>query len=225
MRSVSRSPRSTSIGRVSTLAAVATATGAQAAIITNANLGVSGFTSGSMFEEGNQYWNIDNAGIAEAYVHNIASTSSSIIYSQSKHIHRNGNGFGVVANTSSMLALNAGQLIGPGNSFVSFVSMFQSGQMESVVNFVSGTTTYIGFRFTPAGTTLYGWAEVTLTNGGNFGAFTLHSWAYDDTGAAITAGQTSAIPEPASIATGLGALAMGAAALRRKRRDAQALNA
>ena len=44
---------------------------------------------------------------------------------------------------------------------------------------------------------------------------TIHDWAYDDTGAVLPAG---VVPEPASTGMGLGALALGAAGLRRWRK-------
>jgi len=65
---------------------------------------------------------------------------------------------------------------------------------------------------------LFGWAKVTITDGSN-GSMTVSEWAYDSTGASIEVGQTSAIPEPASVAAGLGLLALGAAGLRRWRQQ------
>ena len=47
---------------------------------------------------------------------------------------------------------------------------------------------------------------------------TIHDWAYDDTGAVLPAG---VVPEPASTGMGLGALALGAAGLRRWRKTRQ----
>lgn len=93
---------------------------------------------------------------------------------------------------------------------------------------------YLGFRL-PDGASgfYYGWFDVTVSRDGtghaggivgsttyqpvgtpsNF-SLTIHAWAYDDTGAGILAGQTSAVPGGA----GLAALAVGASGLRRRRR-------
>jgi len=86
----------------------------------------------------------------------------------------------------------------------------------------SGTSKYVMFKFTNAGTTNYGWIELTaattgisLSSGASQYSVTLGAWAYDNTGAALGAGVTaSAVP-------GLGGLAalaaMGAAGVRTRR--------
>jgi|GEM_PF-1922311 len=93
---------------------------------------------------------------------------------------------------------------------------------------------YLGFRIPDGASGFYfGWFDVTVSRdgtghaGGTVGpatfqpvgtpsyfSLTIHAWAYDDTGAAILAGQTSAVPGGA----GLAALAVGASGLRRRRR-------
>ncbi|MFM1832400.1 MAG: hypothetical protein RLZZ461_716, partial [Planctomycetota bacterium] len=89
-----------------------------------------------------------------------------------------------------------------------------------------GTSKYLLFQFDNNGQTNYGWIEIleslTPTGDGLFG-IKLGDWAYDDSGVAITAGQTVSnsgggggtpvVPGPA----GLAVLAMGAAGVRRKR--------
>jgi hypothetical protein len=85
-----------------------------------------------------------------------------------------------------------------------------------VVGFTSGTPEIIGYSFYHGGNTCYGWASITITeNSGHFGTITINEWAYEDSGSAITVG---AVPEPAQTAVGLGALALGAAGLRRWRK-------
>jgi MYXO-CTERM domain-containing protein len=76
-------------------------------------------------------------------------------------------------------------------------------------------TGYVGFKFTSDGNTHFGWASVTI---GGSNRFTFNEAWYNSTpGASITAGQTSAVPEPSTYAVGLGALALGAAGVRRWR--------
>jgi hypothetical protein len=89
-------------------------------------------------------------------------------------------------------------------------------------------TGYVGFKRVQEGHTYYGWLHITvsgadgrptsiaLTPGPNTGYVT---GAYiDRLNGTITAGQVSAIPEPASVATGLALFALGAAGVREHRR-------
>jgi hypothetical protein len=113
-----------------------------------------------------------------------------------------GSGLGLKFSHKSVTVLVAGQL--------------NAAQLNG---FTSGTTEYIGFSFQHNSIICYGWAEITITaNAGGYGTFTINDWAYEDTGAAITVGNTGAVPEPAETAIGLGALALGAAGLRRWRK-------
>ena len=86
--------------------------------------------------------------------------------------------------------------------------------------FLAAGIDFIGFRFNGGSGIEYGWARVTM-NGAPGNGFTVVDYAWGDVGTAITAGQTSAVPEPAS----LGLLAIGAAGLliwRRSRGKAAA---
>ena len=77
--------------------------------------------------------------------------------------------------------------------------------------------------------TLYGWLHLSFSITNGFGPdpalgpdLTILGWAYDDSGAQLAAGQTATpdttTPEPANaVSTGLAALAMGAAGLRKWR--------
>jgi hypothetical protein len=86
--------------------------------------------------------------------------------------------------------------------------------------FLSPGIGYIAFRFDNGAGTQYGWARVDM-EGAPGNGYTIVDYAYADPGESIFAGQTAAIPEPAS----LGALALGAVGLmsmRRKRAAALA---
>ncbi|MGJ3242546.1 MAG: hypothetical protein ACFE0O_06280 [Opitutales bacterium] len=85
-----------------------------------------------------------------------------------------------------------------------------------------GDTGFIGFKFTAnsGSDTHYGWAEITIDGAFAGSGYIIHDAWYNSTpGAAITVG---AIPEPETAAAGLGALALGAAGLRRWRQRKQA---
>jgi len=86
----------------------------------------------------------------------------------------------------------------------------------------AGQTGFAGFRFTTSGMshqTDYGWVRLEYTEGTNGLAksITAVDWAYDTSGAPITAGDVGA-PEPSTTALAiLAAGAAGVAALRRRR--------
>ena len=167
---------------------------------------------------GDVYWNIDGVGGYEAVL-----TNSGGDYFP-KNLLSDNNDFYVISDKGNLLGLAASESISNGRVFGSSVySLFYNAQLSYVANIYSGVSTYIGFRFNPSGTeVLYGWANVTLTDGGSYGTFVINEWAYDDSGSSIQAGQTSAVPEPATYALGLGALALGAAGLRRWRKQKKA---
>ncbi|WOO39819.1 hypothetical protein [Rubellicoccus peritrichatus] len=103
-------------------------------------------------------------------------------------------------------------------------ALIVSGEFNNLADFTSGVSGYMGFRLPKEdmeGNIKLGWAEVTFYNDSNPSGIgvTVHRWAFQDDGSNI---QVGAIPEPATIATGLGALAMGAAGLRRWRKAKKA---
>jgi hypothetical protein len=80
---------------------------------------------------------------------------------------------------------------------------------------------YIAWSFTPSNSIpFYGWIELSVTNSGNgLPDATLFGYAWDNTGAKITMGETPT-PEPSSPALlALGALALGARGIRKWRRE------
>ena len=85
-----------------------------------------------------------------------------------------------------------------------------------------GVQQYVAFNLIDqlnSNSVYYGWMNVTVSGVGTMGAvqFTLNSWAYENTGAAVRVGQipsgsSSSVPEPAQVTTSL-VLLMGMAGL------------
>jgi hypothetical protein len=110
-------------------------------------------------------------------------------------------------NTDILLNLGIGTEVGP----ASVTSIGFGGSMDNFTTFTSGERGYLGFALVLEDTTIaYGWAEVTLQSDNTPGV--IHSWAFDDTGAALA---VAAIPEPTQ--TLLIALGLLASTLRRRR--------
>ncbi len=202
------------------LSALAGMTTAHAAIVTNTDLGLTGFVIGSVTE--NSYgWDIDGENGAEITVYG-NNNSMSFINPRSF--------FGILATSSFR---NAADLENIGYSanvqagrflYLTLSSFFRSGYFGNALYFTSGEPGYIGFRFIPSGglidTYLYGWAEVILTESFVNPSLDVVRWAYEDTGATIFT--PSAVPESETAALGLAGLALGAAGLRRWRKTKQA---
>jgi hypothetical protein len=106
---------------------------------------------------------------------------------------------------------SSGGLIDNSATFVGFspYTPFRVNSSSSP-DFASGS--YIGFR---SANNHYGWLEVTWSSASD--TFEILSGAYESTaGMGISAGATSAIPEPTAAVMSLGALAAGACIRRRK---------
>lgn len=118
------------------------------------------------------------------------------------------SGQGILASGPTALALLGGETIGP-------AGIYQPDQALGT-NFHITAIQYAGFRFLneSTGQTNYGWLQIRTTGGGTDPGFpaSLLAYAYENTGASLTAGQ---IPEPSS--TGLLALGLLAFASRRHR--------
>ena len=79
-----------------------------------------------------------------------------------------------------------------------------------------GKRGFIGLELeNDSGDIMYAWADMEVSSDGL--SLTVHGWAYEDSGAAILAGQTGESSTPVPGLGGLAALACGAAGLRRKR--------
>jgi len=96
------------------------------------------------------------------------------------------------------------------------------GGPGATINFQSAGTHVLGFRFYNEATSAINYGYVTLSNGPNGGfPASITGWVYENTGAAVT---IPAVPEPSSLAMlSLGALAIGAASLRKARRQRRSL--
>lgn len=203
------SSRLTSLsGPVSLAALLAGAHHAGAQIVTNTDLGRSGFTATGNFD-----WNVDADGANEfQLLVNPGPNTSLALYQLGS------NGGGWVATAGNKIeALGPTDAISSLRDFVGQNPVTYISALFYGVGFSTGKSTYVGFRFVNDGDTFYGWAAMTFNFGGT--SIVVDEWAYNSTvGEAIQVGDTgSAVPEPAAAATGLGLLALGAAGLRRKR--------
>lgn len=143
----------------------------------------------------------------------------------------NGAGSGVFRRggpgiNPAFLALE-GATVGAGTAAAAFANInLGYSTFENAGNAAfSGSSKYLLFSFNNSGTTNYGWIELTATTTGSSGpssaySATIGDWAYDNSGAAITAGQ---VPEPSTLSLIGGALVAGAVGLRRLRKQRAAL--
>ena len=157
-------------------------------------------------------WDIDGVGGAEIQFY---ATTNDLSFSATD------NQFQFLGTSYGLVSLSFSSVVSASKTFnVAYNTLIRSNSLYVAGAFSQEQPGYLGFRFDPDGNpngVLYGWAEVVFdldeTNS-DYPSFEILSWAYDDSGAPIAVG---AIPEPASAALGLGALALGAAGLRRWR--------
>ncbi len=114
----------------------------------------------------------------------------------------------------------------PNGSVVSSASIFSAssgaGGAAATINFQTAGQHVLGFKFYNEATAATNYGYVNITNGAAAGfPATITGWVYENTGAAIT---VSAVPEPSTaVMLSLGALALGAANLRKIRRQRRQL--
>ena len=141
-----------------------------------------------------------------------------------------GGNFSVLFSTSGRLrklAFGANISTAPGGWESSAPLAFQNGT-ENAISFATGwaanSTGIAGFRFSTTNHVLdYGWVRFSYTLGTNglANSITATDWAYESTGAPVTAGEVpSSTPDPSTSALAiLAAGAAGVAALRRRRHE------
>ncbi len=120
------------------------------------------------------------------------------------------------ATTGPYLDLPVGSVISSASTFSTSTSNLQTGAFQS-----TGTHT-LGFRFFNESTSAinYGYMSIATTGPLGFPA-TITGWSFENSGAAITV-----VPEPSTaLMLSMGALALGAANLRRMRRQRRELAA
>lgn len=140
--------------------------------------------------------------------------------------------FTLSGNIANQALIPPGQTVDSGDTFgtkliLQFASTITSmgAPIATAATGPAGLGThYFGFRLTTAGSgnTFFGWGKIRVdTISGSGIDATLLEWAYEDTpGLGIVVGSVSSIPEPSTVAAGLGLLALGAAGVRcaRKRK-------
>lgn len=123
---------------------------------------------------------------------------------------------------ANMFASNLapGDEIGPGSTFNGFVSLFRNISGEVCTNFPSGTEGFVGFRLPISGQDHYGYLRVRATEGSM--EFEVLGGAYEsesETSIFIPQSQHEVTPVPVggALPIALSMLALGAAALRRRK--------
>ncbi len=215
----------------SSIAALILVPNGSAQVVSNLDLGLTGFTIDTSSENG-MYWDIDGDGhcdfVAYAYPEYISITStyygSSSVLILPKEIQLYGDDLSsklVTNGAHQLLHLPEGSVIGEGQILNSSVIAVRDNAFSEASGFTSGEAGYFGFQFDYGGTLAYGWAEVIFSLNQTDPSMQITRWAFESSGSSILAGDmgTTAIPEPRTVAAGLGLLALGAAGIRRWRQS------
>jgi hypothetical protein len=206
-------------------------TSANAAIVASTTIPTSGLVLPT--SQGTSNWDIDNDGTNEfSFNFNLYNPFTSFIYTY-LYIGELGNTRVALqdgATADTFQKLSAGAKLGTASDALGFNANGFNRMVASAYDGFSvylndpflnggwslGETGYFGFKFTKDGNTHYGWAEMTLSSSSP--AATINEAWYNNTpDGAVTVGVSGAVPEPAHVGLGLGALALGAAGLRRMR--------
>lgn len=199
--SVSRSAQSDAaslrVAYVAAAGAVAAAGSAHASIIYSGerNLNISQFNSLNLNLDGDASGDV----LLKNYVFGGGNYQGATVnFAPGRLVSFSANGLSYVS------ALNSGFAIGASSVGPSFFGSMAYGSANPNAQFNTASNRFIGLSFAGASGTLYGWIRVSVNNAA--GTFVVHDWAYDSTGAGITAGT---IPAPGT----LGLLAVGASGL------------
>lgn len=220
---------------LTTLASLVAASSAQASIINGAAVAISASANGG-YDSETSNWDIDGNSSNETWFNvnaNYSTTSTSFSTSSSSSSStwtyrsasiRSSNRvtpFGFLTSGSALKAVSSNSTVGSQGTFKAGLSL--SGMSSSInSNLLTSETPLaitVGFRFNRNGNTHYGVADLSYTfSPGSEASLNLNNVSWNDVaGQGITGGR-SAVPEPASAATALGLLALGAAGLRRMRK-------
>lgn len=93
------------------------------------------------------------------------------------------SGGGVSTTTTTYDVLASGQTVGPASAFIALTATAATAPWKA------GATGFLGVRFDNAGTTNYGWVNMTATATSGFPA-TINGFCFENTGASIVTGTT-----------------------------------
>lgn len=189
-------------------AAAVAATTSQAEIIYSGsqNIGISQFSSLNLNLDGDAYGDV----LLKNYVFSGGNyMGATVNFFPGKLVS-----FFSASNYAYASSLAAGFLIDSASVGPSFFGSMAFGASNPNAQFNNAQNAFLGLSFATGGGTRYGWVRLSIDN--SAGTFTVHDWAYENSGAGIHAG---AVPAPGA----LGLLAAGATGLGilrgRKRQD------
>ena len=180
-----------------TAAAAAAAAGASADVVYSGsqNIAINQFSSLNLNLDGDAYGDV----LLKNYVFGGTNYQGAAVnFAPGKLVSFASGGLSYVSALSAGFSINASS-VGP-----SFFGSMAYGNVNPNAQFRNASNAFIGLSFATGSGTRYGWVRVSVNN--TAGTFTVHDWAYENSGAGIAAG---AIPAPGA----LGLFAAGASGL------------
>lgn len=214
------------ITTTSSITGLITATSASAAIqlVTTPEIAFAEITGATQDIE----WDIDGNGTTDLQINAFASFSYFLTFSFTA-----ANNF--VRKENKIAGLDSQQLVGPTSAMgtpydfqtqnaTMFFNTFNSalnGGVSTAGLSLSSAPSLIGFRFEREGNTHYGVASIVTEAiaGQPRASITVERWAWEDEADTPILAGAAVVPEPAQVANALGLLALGAAGLRRWRKN------
>jgi hypothetical protein len=178
-------------------AAAAAAGGASADIVYSGtqNISISQFSALNLNIDGDAYGDL----LLKNYVFGGTNYQGATVnFAPGKLVSFASGGVSYVSALSAGFSINASS-VGP-----SFFGSMAYGNANPNAQFQNASNAFLGLSFASGAGTFYGWVRVSVNNAA--GTFTVHDWAYENSGAGIAAG---AIPAPGA----LGLFAAGASGL------------